>query len=465
MRQLRASTALLATLFSVGACDGGSNSTPNAVPSSRSAPLSASTSAPAPLPAAIGVPAFQLSAAALIGRELFFDKSLSATGTQACATCHDPNHAYGPPNGLAVQLGGPTGKLLGTRAVPSLRYTEYTPGYSDLLDNADGIAPPAPGGGYTWDGRVDSLGEQAKIPLLSPLEMANKSANEVIAKVRAASYAPAFLHAFGAHALDDAEAALANVQLALQSFQTEDPSFHPYSSKFDRHEYNQAGGSFTAAEERGFKIFNDPEIGNCTSCHFSNPGVSGSRTLFTDFSFEAIGVPRNPEIPANRDRSYTDMGICGPVRKDHAYVPGKPNQFCGMFKTPTLRNIATRHAFFHNGVIHSLEQAVRFYNTRDSRPELWYPSSGATPKAKPDADFPRYGLITTQYSGGIVQKFDDLPAPLRSNIDSQKPLDGRAAGSPDPMTEQQVADLLCFLDTLTDDYEPGKTPTAPRCLD
>ena len=444
------------------ACDGASHSTPDAVPTRAAAPTSATPILARALPLA-PAPVFHVSAAALLGRELFFDKSLSASGTQACASCHDPAHAYGPPNGLAVQLGGPNGKALGTRAVPSLRYTEYTPGYSDLLDNADGIAEPAPGGGYTWDGRVDSLGEQAKIPLLAPLEMANKSAADVLAKVRAASYAPAFLQAFGAHALDDAEAALANVQLALQSFQTEDVSFHPYSSKFDRHETSQPGGTFTPAEERGLAVFNDPEVGNCASCHFPNPGASGSRTLFTDFSFEAIGVPRNLEIPANRERSYADMGICGPVRKDHPYLPGKPNPFCGMFKTPTLRNIATRHTFFHNGVIHDLEQAVRFYNTRDTRPELWYPTLGGTPKSKRDPDFPRYGLITTQYSGGTVQKYDDLPALLRSNIDSQKPLDSRPVGSPDPMTESQIGDLLCFLDTLTDDYTPGATPTAARC--
>jgi len=450
---------LLSAVVVLTACEGTSNPAPTAV--ALQADLVHAEAAPAS--AARRAPVFKMSAAANVGRELFFDKSLSASGKQACATCHDPGHAYGPPNGLAVQVGGPSGKALGTRAVPSLRYTEYTPAYADLLDNSDGIAEPAPGGGYTWDGRVDSLGEQAKIPLLSAVEMANKSAAEVVAKVRAAAYAPAFLAAFGPRALDDADAALAKVQLALQSFQTEDASFHPYNSKFDRHEAKLVGGTFTNAEERGFQIFNDPEIGNCTSCHFPNPGVDGSRSMFTDFSFEAIGVPRNPEIPANRERGYVDMGICGPVRKDHAYVPGRPNQFCGMFKTPTLRNVATRHSFFHNGVIHSLEQAVRFYNTRDTRPELWYPTIGGTAKAKPDADFPRYGLVTTQYVGGVVQKFDDLPALLQGNIDRQKPLDGRAVASAEPMTEDQLDDLLCFLETLTDDYEPGKTASAPRC--
>ncbi len=454
--------ALLAASMSLAACDGTSNSTPNAVLTRANMALSLPVLVAARSPST-DLPVFHVSAVALLGRELFFDKALSASGAQSCATCHDPQHAYGPPNDLAVQLGGPSGKSLGTRAVPSLRYTEYTPAYADLLDNADGIAEPAPGGGYTWDGRVDSLGEQAKIPLLSAVEMANRSAADVVAKVRAARYAPAFLAVFGARAFESAELALANVELALQSFQTEDPSFHPYSSKFDRHETHQPGGTFTPAEERGYQIFNDPELGNCASCHFPNPGASGSRSLLTDFSFEAIGVPRNAEIPANRERSYLDMGVCGPVRRDHAYVPGHPNSFCGMFKTPTLRNAAIRHAFFHNGVIHSLEQAVRFYNTRDTRPELWYPTTGGTPKAQADKDFPRYGLITTQYTGGTVEKFNDLPAPLRANIDTQKPLDSRPAGSRDPMTEEQVQDLLCFLDTLSDDDEATEAVTVPRC--
>jgi cytochrome c peroxidase len=158
-------------------------------------------------------------------------------------------------------------------------------------------------------------------------------------------------------------------------------------------------------------------------------------------------VPRNPRIPANRDRGHHDLGVCGPLREDHAQFP----EFCGMFKTPTLRNVAVRGALFHNGVMHSLEQAIRFYNTRDTRPELWYPTVGGRAKPKPDLDFPRYGLITTQYVGGVVQKLDDLPAIHRKNLDTQLPLDGRAAGSAPSMTEQQVIDLICFLRTLTDD--------------
>jgi cytochrome c peroxidase len=381
----------------------------------------------------------------------------------ACATCHDPAHAYGPPNSLAVQLGGPRRTSPGLRAVPSLRYKEYNPGYADLRDNPDGISLPAPGGGLTWDGRADSLGEQARAPLLSPFEMANDSPAEVVARVRAsAPSAAAFTRAFGAAVLaGDTDAAFADVLGALQAFQIEDPSFHPYSSKYDLYLYKRPGGALTAAEARGLAVFKDAKTGNCFGCHLSEASLDdGAPAQLTDFSFEAIGVPRNPEIAANRDRRWHDLGVCGPLRTDHARF----SDFCGLFKTPSLRNVATRRAFFHNGVIHSLQQAVRFYATRDTRPELWYPTVGGRAKPRPDPDFPRWGLITTQYVGGRVQKFDDLPAEHRRNLDKQLPLDGRGAGAREPITDQQVADLICFLRTLTDHYRPGVTPTNPACL-
>jgi cytochrome c peroxidase len=399
----------------------------------------------------------ELSAAALAGKQLFFDNALSASGQMACATCHDPAHAYGPPNDRAVQLGGPRGASPGLRAVPSLRYKEFTPGYADLLDNADGFSPPTPGGGFAWDGRADSLGEQARMPLLSPFEMANADPAAVVARLRTSPSAAAFIQAFGAAALADPEIAFAKIGSALQSFQLEYPSFHPYNSKYDRFLNQQPGGQLSPAERRGRTVFNDTKTGNCVGCHFSDSSHDdGAPAQLTDFSFEAIGVPRNPQIPANRDRRYIDMGICGPQRDDHTRF----TEFCGLFKTPSLRNVATRHALFHNGVIHSLEQAVRFYNTRDTRPELWYPTIGGRAKPVPDPDFPRYGLITTQYLGGTVQKFDDLPAGFRKNLDTQMPLDGRPPGSPPPMTEQNVTDLVCFLQTLTDDFQPGTPPSA-----
>jgi cytochrome c peroxidase len=154
------------------------------------------------------------------------------------------------------------------------------------------------------------------------------------------------------------------------------------------------------------------------------------------------------------------------VRTDHLPSGAAANAFCGLFKTPTLRNVATRRAFFHNGVMHSLEQAVRFYATRDTAPEAWYPTVGGAPRPHAARGLPAYGLVTTQYSRGVVAAFNDLPARYRPNLDTQLPLDGRARGSKPPLSEQNIADLICFLETLTDGYQPPAAPPASgRCVE
>jgi cytochrome c peroxidase len=414
-------------------------------------------------PAANSAPT--LSAKAVAGKLLFFDPSLSASGKMSCATCHDPAHAYGPPNDLAVQPGGAHGDRQGTRAVPSLRYKEFTPPYNDLFENPDGMSAPGPGGGFTWDGRASTLADQAKLPLLSPLEMANASAEEVGRKIRGAPYAKQLDEAFGSDKATSPTVIFDQAVAALEAFQLEDPSFHPYDSKFDLYAGNKIGGTLTPAEMRGYKKFVDTRTGNCGSCHFSGAGINGSSGIFTDFSYSAIGVPRNREIDANRAATYFDLGLCGPMRTDHPTPAGSDNRFCGLFKTPTLRNAATRHVFFHNGVIHSLEQAIRFYATRDTRPELWYPTVSGT--ARPaGTNFPKFGLVQTPFAGGHIAKFDDLPPAFVRNIDPQLPLDGRAKGSKDALTEQDIQDLLCFIETLTDGYvAPASPPTSGRCVD
>lgn len=380
--------------------------------------------APAPLSPPVPPPIIDnLSPAALVGREIFFDPALSASGQMSCATCHDPRFAYGPSNGRAVQLGGPTLSDWGTRAVPSLRYQEYTPAYADLLDNPDGISAPGPGGGLTQDGRAASLAEQARIPLLAGNEMANKSPSDVVRKIQRASYAGLFQKAFGRSIFTKSSVAFARALEALQAFQLEDSSFHPYSSKYDRFASNKIGGTLTAAEQRGFRVYTDPGKGNCFACHYNGAGLHGAVRMFTDYTYAAIGVPRNEELPTNRNPASFDLGIC--ARPDHP-LP-KNREYCGMFKTPTLRNVATRRAFFHNGKIKTLSDALRFYNTRDTNPEEWYPNVN-----------------------GTIQKWNDLPARYRSNVDKQPPLDGKAVGSRPAMSDQDMADLEAFLNTLTD---------------
>ncbi|XQU73417.1 Cytochrome-c peroxidase [Cupriavidus sp. H18C2] len=390
-------------------------------------------------PSAPASPQSPLSPAAQLGAVLFVDRSLSGSGTMSCATCHDPQHAFAPANDLAVQLGGADGRQPGTRAVPTLMYKEYTNPYSDTFENPDMISPPGPGGGLTWDGRANTIAEQAAIPLLAANEMAARDKAAVVDAVRHGPNAAAFRAAYGPAALDDTDKAFALVGAALQAFQVEDRSFHPYSSKFDRYRNNKVGGALTDAEVRGLRVFLDPNKGNCMACHLLGGGNDGSQDMTSDYSFSAIGVPRNPAIPANADPRYFDLGLCGPLRTDHR--PGRDKgaaATCGMFKTPVLRNVATRHVFMHNGVFRSLEEVVRFYNTRDTAPQDWYPR---------DAQ-------------GRVAKFNDLPARYRANIDGQMPLDKRRAGSPPPMTDQEMQDLVAFLKTLTDGYVPPPGPDA-----
>jgi cytochrome c peroxidase len=459
MPATKAIVIVVMAMFVLTACGGSDDKPKNDSSTTSQAPSAA------PSTSASSSNKSHLSLAAQVGQMVFFDHSLSGSGKMSCATCHDPGHAYGPPNDLAVQLGGPDMTAPGHRAVPSLRYKNVTPPYADLLDNPDGISVPGPGGGFTWDGRAPTLAEQAKIPLLSPFEMANTSAADVVKKVQAAAYVELVKKAYGDNVFADTDKAFNDIAASLQAFQKEDVSFNPYSSKYDLYSSNKIGGDLTQPEIRGMKVFTDVNKGNCASCHYQGAGLNGTIALFTDFSYEAIGVPRNQTLAENKNPNFYDLGVCGPDRTDH--LPGSvgtPLEQCGMFKAPTLRNVATRSVFFHNGVMHSLEQAIRWYNTRDTMPQLWYPTLGGKAKAKNDPGFPTYGLIKTQYAGGKVQKYDDLPARFRKNIDTQVPLDGRKAGSKPPMSEQDIADLICFLNTLTDDYKPSTQPQSGQCV-
>ncbi|WP_273487262.1 cytochrome-c peroxidase [Roseateles chitosanitabidus] len=366
-----------------------------------------------------------------IGRKLFFDKTLSASGVMSCASCHDPAHAYGPPNALPVQLGGPTGAVPGLRAVPSLKYRQTTPQFSEhFFDNdGDDSLDQGPTGGFAWDGRAASAHEQAEAPLLSPFEMANADRAGVVARMRGSANAALLRQAFGPHVLDDPGLAWNALVLALEVFQQSPRDFAPFSSRYDA--YLRGKGVLTPAEARGLALFEAKDKGNCASCH---PSVikRGAMPVFTDMGHIAIGVPRNAAIPANRDAAFHDLGTCGPLRTDLKDHP----EYCGLFKTPSLRNVATRRVFFHNGVMHSLEEAVRFYAQRDTNPERFYPRDGR----------------------GHVKVFDDLPAKYRDNLNDEAPFGGKRGGKP-ALSEPEIRDIVAFLKTL-DDAAPA--PAAGR---
>ena len=149
---------------------------------------------------------------------------------------------------------------------------------------------------------------------------------------------------------------------------------------------------------------------------------------FTDFGFAGIGVPRNNAIPANADHHYYDLGLCGPAREDLSQKP----ETCGKFKVPTLRNVALRKRFFHDGAFDSLEQVVRFYVTRDTQAPTWYPTDAS----------------------GVTQIYNDLPQELRGNVNVTEGPYNRRLGEAAALNESEIKDLLSFLGTLSDGYKP-----------
>ena len=367
---------------------------------------------------------------AAMGRKIFFDPSLSASGRQACASCHVPSHGYGPANALSVQLGGPGLKDQGTRSAPSLSYMHAPPAFAlHHVDPDDRPVIDAPVGGRTWDGRVNLARDQALMPLLDPKEMANKNIGEVVARLRRATYAREFDALFsapGTHILNDEEGAAAWMTVALEYFEQSPEDFHPFTSKYDF--YLRGRVQLSEAEIRGVRLFTNRDKGNCASCHPVNrisPTVLFPR--FTDFQFSALGVPRNMAIAANKDPAFFDLGLCGPARKD---LQGNA-PFCGMFRAPTLRNVGLRQSFFHNGVFHSLREVMDFYATRDSDPAHWY---GRQSDGKPNA-------------------YNDLPAAYHANVRHGAPFDPLPDGRP-RLTEQDREDLVAFLKTLSDGFVP-----------
>jgi cytochrome c peroxidase len=328
-------------------------------------------------------------------------------------------------------MGGASMDRPGLRAVPSLRYLSDTPRFArhSYIDVGREREDVGPAGGLMLDGRADNLREQMLLPLLDSAEMANSSVGEVAAKLRRASYAAELRRLSGtaasgadAQPLDAAaEPLIEAAAAALERFELEDPSFHPYSSRFDA--YLRGAGALSADESEGLRLFVDPAKGNCAACHAATTGPGGSAPTFTDHSFHALGVPRNPAIQANTDPRFFDLGMCGPRRQD---LRGE-TQYCGYFKTPTLRNVTRRRFFFHNGRFTDLADVMRFYVARDTDPGRWYPT------------------VT-----GKLRKFDDLPARYRDNVNtSDAPLNRGPREAP-ALNAAEIDKVVAFLGTLSD---------------
>jgi cytochrome c peroxidase len=295
-----------------------------------------------------------------IGKSIFFDVTLSNPRGQGCVSCHDPatgfSGNFGSATGVPLAADGST---LGLRNTPTAAYASFAPPFTI---ETTGTRPVARGGQFL-DGRAASLEEQAGMPFFSRGEMNIADAAELAAKLANAPYAVFLQEQFGPGVFADADQLLVSVEQAIAAFERT-AQFAPFSSKLD----NSLAGAVVLSplESAGLALFVDPLKGNCATCHaFNAKSHAAADLLFTDFSYHVLGVPRNARIPANVDPAYFDLGLCGPKRPRVA-----DDRLCGAFKVPTLRNVAHKKAFMHNGVFASLRDAVAFHAAGDPAPDL-----------------------------------------------------------------------------------------------
>lgn len=286
-----------------------------------------------------------------LGEVLFHDKNLSLNRTMACATCHQAGSAMIDPRESAA-----VGASLGDddfsrsdRNAPTAAYAKFSPSFH--FDSGEGLYI----GGQFHDGSAKDLKAQAKGPFLNPVEMMMPDESAVIDRVKENSETVSRLKAiYGENIFDDDLKAYDAVADSISLFEMSD-IFSPFDSKYDR--FLAGRESLTAQEEEGRRLFEGKAM--CSACH---PGTTddGSRPLFTDYSYDNLGVPVNHALrEANGlGEGYIDNGLG--ARRDI-----NDPALNGAFKVATLRNIAVTGPYMHNGLFKDLKTVVHFYNTRD----------------------------------------------------------------------------------------------------
>src|SRR6185437_10069658 len=313
-----------------------------------------------------------------LGKRMFEDFNLSEPRGMACMSCHEPRQAFQGDNGSripGIALGSRAGHF-GKRKVPTIMYKAYSPPFGFYKDIDDGEEALVAKGGQFWDGRANDFAEQVAFPFTDPDEMNNPSLAAVASKIAAGDYADLAKAVFGAKLFDDPTAAMGKLAGAIAAYEQSE-RFAPFASKFD--DWLRGKAQLTALEKQGYDLFVDPKRGNCIACHVGNvDSKDPTDWLFTDFTYDSLGTPRN---------------------------------------------VALGKAFFHNGAIASLRDAVAIYATRDTAPAHWYP-------------------------GG--KKFNDMPAAYDANVNiKEAPYDRKFAEKP-RFDDADIDALVAFLKTLTD---------------
>jgi len=339
--------------------------------------------ATAVLSLSIGSQAVELSNKERLGKIMYQDKDFSYNSTQSCQTCHhhtagfaDPTNARDPY--VTVVSTGADGVSLGGRNAPSSAYAGFSP--TLYLDTAGNFY-----GGMFWDGRAtgrvlgDPLAEQAQGPPLNPVEMNMADKEAVVQAVRDADYALLFRKVFGPKSLDEVETAFDYISEAIAEYERS-VEVQKFTSRYDTQE-------LTEIELRGQALFDT----NCTVCH-SRPSkdtatnaasTDTTQDLFTTYGYANIGLPANPLVPVEADHGlgYT----VDDLKEDYPEEFSDLNSadYDGMFKIPTLRNVAVTAPYGHNGYFATLKEMVEFLNgSQDTLEERYVPetSSNVTDK-------------------------------------------------------------------------------------
>lgn len=349
-----------------------------------------------------------------LGREIFFDQRLSANQNQSCSSCHAPEAGWSSPDPAinvagSVEEGSIAGKF-GNRKPPSSAYATPSP----ILRPVNAAASLAPRrrlavraeetlsrvirvealfvGGNFWDGRAsgEKLGnpsmDQAQGPFLNPLEHALDSPAAVVERVCEGPYRALFLEVWGNAICDPDRISEAYDAMArsIAAFESSSES-NAFTSKFDY--FLKGKASLTRDEMRGFNFFIGP--GRCSHCHSLDP-ADNLPPVLTDYTYDNVGIPRNPENPFYTQLDVNPLGSQWIDRGFAAFLETKPKWAHlaplheGMHRVPTLRNVDKRpypgfpKAYGHNGYFKTLEGIVHFYNTRDVKPRCQDP---LTPEA------------------------------------------------------------------------------------
>ncbi len=349
----------------------------------------------------------RLSPAEQLGKNIFFDSTLSDPPGLSCATCHLPSAGF---TGSSSAINSATGPMPGVvrgrsgrrkpQSVPYATFSPFGPYYSD--DLAVFL------GGTFWDGRTPDNAFQARMPFLDANEMANTPVGPypphsggfsplVAQKLQIRPYTPLFEQVFGAGVFASSDSDIyAMATAALAAFEAS-AEVNQFSSKFDASVYGTPPMNryrLSQSEANGMNLFFNQA--QCFQCHSSatlSPvlDVTGGKDTFTMYCYANIGVPKNADNPfyRNTDCSSNPHGCnpLGPAFIDYG-LGMNPNPspsgtrfmntnvgdiaaFRGLFKAPSLRNVDKRPTtdfvkdYTHNGVFKSLAEVVHFYNKRN----------------------------------------------------------------------------------------------------